>query len=199
MKHTILFLHGFFASGSCIPAQALKAYFQDKAEVLTPDLPLHPYEALAFIQQICDKEHPHLLIANSNGSFLGQIIASKNHLPALLGNPHLEMTRFLSDRMGVHQYKTSRANGHQELIIDQPLIDEFAEVQEHQWDYAGSADPELIWGLFGEKDTLAHYEPLFLEHYKHAFHFPGDHTPTAEEVKNYYAPLAEQLHEKSKR
>lgn len=53
MTKKILFLHGFFASGSCIPAQALRQAFTGKAEVLTPDLPLHPKEALTFIEEIC--------------------------------------------------------------------------------------------------------------------------------------------------
>ena len=45
MTKKILFLHGFFASGSCI---ALRQAFVGKAEVLTPDLPLHPKEALTY-------------------------------------------------------------------------------------------------------------------------------------------------------
>ena len=52
---------------------------------------------------------------------------------------------------------------------------------------------DRIWGLFGEQDTLAHFEPLFLEHYTHSFHFSGAHTPTAEEVRDWYVPLAEKL------
>ena len=47
MTKKILFLHGFFASGACIPACTLKQCFEGKAEVLTPDLPLYPQEALA--------------------------------------------------------------------------------------------------------------------------------------------------------
>ena len=42
----ILFLHGFFATGSCPMARALKEAFEGTAVVLTPDLPLHPKEAL---------------------------------------------------------------------------------------------------------------------------------------------------------
>lgn len=122
-----------------------------------------------------------------------RLIAAKNKIPALLGNPHFEMTRFLIERIGSHEYKSPRANGNQQLIIDQALIDEFAELQQHQWDYCQPANEERIWGLFGENDHLAHYEPLFLKHYKHAYHFPGGHTPTAEEVREYYAPLAEKL------
>ena len=50
-----------------------------------------------------------------------------------------------------------------------------------------------VWGLFGEQDTLAHFCPLFLQHYNQAFHFPGGHTPTEQEVKTWYAPLAQKM------
>lgn len=189
----ILFLHGFFASGSCIPAQALKQAFADKAEVLTPDLPLHPREALAFITTLCEHENPNVLVGNSNGSFLAQIVASRLRIPALLGNPHFEMTRFLSERIGAHEYKSPRADGQQHFVIDQPLINEFVGVQKHQWDDWRPEMTDHIWGLFGENDHLAHFEPLFLQHYTRAYHFPGAHTPTAEEVRKYYVPLIEKL------
>ena len=65
----ILFLHGFFATGSCPMAKALKEAFDGQALVLTPDLPLHPIEALKHIRAIIDKENPDLLIGNSCGCF----------------------------------------------------------------------------------------------------------------------------------
>lgn len=189
----ILFLHGFFASGQCEMAKALTETFEGKAEVLTPDLPIHPLEALALIHEICDHEKPDLIVANSNGSFLGQIIAPIVGVPALLGNPHLEMTTFLSSRFGEHQFKAPRKDGIQDFVIDQALIDEFAEVQKHQFDFISPYYAEKVWGLFGENDTMAHFEPLFSKYYTHIYHFPGGHTPTAEEVKTYYAPLAEEM------
>jgi len=193
MIKKILFLHGFFASGSCTPAQALKQAFAGKAEVLTPDLPLHPKEALEFIEDVCQQEKPCVLVGNSNGAFLAQIVASRLGLPALLGNPYLEMTRFLIERIGEHEYKSPRADGHQHFIIDQSLIGEFADIQAHQWDAYRPELDDRIWGLFGENDHLAHFKPLFRQYYTHVYHFPGAHTPTAEEVQKYYAPLAEKL------
>lgn len=193
MKRKVIFLHGFFASGACTPAQALQESLSNKAQVLTPDLPLHPREALSFLRQLCQQEAPDALVGNSNGSFLAQIIASENGLPALLGNPYFEMTKFLTERIGPHEYKSPRANGNQHFVIDQPLIDEFAEVQLHQWDHYQPANREHIWGIFGENDHLAHYEPLFLKYYPHSWHFPGGHTPTADEVHQYYVPLIEKL------
>ncbi len=189
----ILFLHGFYASGQCVPAMALREAFVGRAEVITPDLPMHPKEAVLFIRELIDREQPDLLIGNSCGAFYAQMVAPVVGIPALLGNPHFRMTEFLRQRIGEHQYKSPRKNGNQNFVIDETLIEEFAEMEAIQFDTCDPDFQERIWGLFGEQDTLAHFEPLFLEHYKHSFHFPGGHTPTAEEVRGWYVPLAEKI------
>lgn len=203
MKIKILFLHGFFASGQCVPAVALKEAFSrpiprsdepgffDAIEVLTPDLPLHPKEAISFIRDFIDCEKPDLLVGNSCGSFYAQMAAPIAGLPALLGNPYFKMTEFLKPRIGAHQYKSPRQDGKQDFIIDEQLIAEFAELEERQFDSYNPEYKERIWGIFGEQDTLAHFEPLFLQYYSHSYHFPGGHTPTAEEVRKYYVPVIE--------
>jgi len=189
----ILFLHGFFASGQCEPAMALKEAFGGKAKVLTPDLPMHPKETINFIRDLIDSEKPDLLVGNSCGSFYAQMMAPIVGLPALLGNPHFKMTEFLTTRIGVHQYKSPRKDGKQNFIIDEQLISEFEEIETHQFDCCNPYYRNRIIGLFGEQDTLAHFEPLFLKHYNCAFHFPGGHTPTADEVRNCYVPIIEQF------
>ena len=189
----ILFLHGFYASGQCVPAMALREAFVGRAEVITPDLPMPPKEAVLFIRELIDREQPDLLIGNSCGAFYAQMVAPVVGIPALLGNPHFRMTEFLRQRIGEHQYKSPRKNGNQNFVIDETLIEEFAEMEAIQFDTCDPDFQERIWGLFGEQDTLAHFEPLFLEHYKHSFHFPGGHTPTAEEVRGWYVPLAEKM------
>ncbi len=189
----ILFLHGFFASGQCVPAVALREAFEGRAEVITPDLPIHPQKALNFIRERIDSEHPDLLLGNSCGSFYAQMVASAIGMPALLGNPHFRMTEFLRQRIGDHQYKSPRKDGNQQFTIDEALIDEFARLETIQFDHCHPDAKDLVWGLFGQQDTLAHFEPLFLEHYTHSFHFPGGHTPTADEVHTWYVPLAEKL------
>ena len=187
-RKKILFLHGFYASGQCVPALALREAFEG-CEVLTPDLPMHPKEALAFIRELTEREKPDVLVGNSCGAFYAQMVAPAMGIPALLGNPHFRMTEFLKPRIGAHQYKSPRKDGKQDFIIDEQLISEFAEMEAHQFDGCNAQSKERVWGLFGEQDTLAHFEPLFLEHYTHSFHFPGGHTPTAEEVHTWYVPL----------
>ena len=190
----ILFLHGFYASGQCVPALALKDAFKGRADVLTPDLSIHPQASLNLIMEICDKEHPDVLVGNSCGSFYAQMVASVKDIPTLLGNPHFKMTAFLKSRIGEHQFKSPRRDGNQKFIIDEALIQEFAALESIQFDDCNlNNGKDHVWGLFGEQDTLAHFEPLFLEHYSHSFHFPGGHTPTAEEVRTWYVPLVEKL------
>ena len=86
-----------------------------------------------------------------------------------------------------------RANGIQEFTIDEQLIREFEELEAHQFDCCNTYNKDKVGGLFGEADTLVHFEPLFLEHYLYSYHFPGGHTPTAEQVKTWYVPLIEKL------
>ena len=189
----ILFLHGFYASGQCVPAVALKEAFKGEADVITPDLPMHPKEAVKFIRGLIDSEKPDLLIGNSCGSFYAQMVAPVVGVPALLGNPHFQMTEFLKQRIGEHQYKSPRKDGKQNFVIDETLIKEFAEMEAIQFSNCNPDLKDRIWGLFGEKDTLAHFEPTFLKYYNKSFHFPGGHTPTADEVRNWYVPLAKKL------
>lgn len=199
----IMFLHGFYASGQCVPAMALREAFAERAEVITPDLPMHPKEAVRFIRELIDREQPDLLIGNSCGAFYAQMVAPVAGIPALLGNPHFRMTEFLKQRIGEHQYKSPRKDGNQNFVIDEALIEEFAEMEAIQFLDKPSGEAERdnchpdykdrIWGLFGDQDTLAHFEPLFLQHYNRSFHFPGGHTPTADEVRDWYVPLAEKL------
>lgn len=193
MNKKILFLHGFFASGQCVPALALRDAFAEKVQVLTPDLPLHPKEAMNLIKDICEREKPDLIVGNSCGSFYAQMLAPIVGVPALLGNPHFQMTEFLMQRIGEHEYKSPRSDGNQKFIINDALIQEFAELEVIQFNNCNPYYKDRVWGVFGEQDTLAHFEPLFLEHYTHSFHFPGGHTPTADEVNNWYVPLIERL------
>ena len=193
MGRKILFLHGFFASGQCVPAQALRESFEGREEVLTPDLPMHPKAAISFILSLIDQEKPDILVGNSCGSFYAQMLVPIVGIPALLGNPHFQMTEFLKQRLGEHQYKSPRKDGNQKFVIDEVLIEEFAELEAIQFARCNPSYRDKVWGLFGEQDTLAHFEPLFLEHYTQSYHFPGGHTPTAEEVRHWYVPLIEKL------
>ena len=150
----ILFLHGFYASGQCVPAMVLRDAFAGRAEVITPDLPMHPKEAVRFICELTDREQPDLLIGNSCGAFYAQMVASVVGIPALLGNPHFRMTEFLKQRIGEHQYKSLRKDGKQNFVIDEVLIEEFAEMEAVQF---GNCKPDFQDRMVASGHALPQY------------------------------------------
>ena len=103
------------------------------------------------------------------------------------------MSKFLSERKGEHQYKSPRRDGKQNFIIDDALIEAFEKVEAQQFNYTSLYYKDRVWGLFGEQDTLAQYEPVFQKHYTVSHHFPGAHTPTVEEAKTWYVPMVEKM------
>ena len=153
----ILFLHGFYASGQCVPALTLREAFAGCADALTPDLPMHPQDALRFIRELIDREKPDLLIGNSCGSFYAQMIAPVVGIPALLGNPHFQMSEFLMQRIGQHEYKSPRKDGKQSFVIDESLVKEFTALEATQFDNCNPQFSDHVWGIFGEQGTLAHF------------------------------------------
>lgn len=189
----IIFLHGFFSAGDCGIARTLKEELVGVAEVFAPDLSIHPRESLSLIRSLCDELQPDLLVGNSCGSFYAQQIASAVGFPALLGNPYFRMSEFLAERIGAHSFKAPRKDGVQDFVIDESLVREFAEVEAHQFDSYNPDYKDRIWGLFGDNDPIAHFKPLFEKYYSTAFSFPGQHTPTDEEVREYYVPLIHEM------
>ena len=153
----ILFLHGFYASGQCVPAVALKEAFEGEADVITPDLPMHPKEAVSFIHGLINSEKPDLLIGNSCGSFYAQMVAPVVGVSALLGNPHFQMTEFLKQRIGEHQYKSPRKDGKQNFVIDETLIEEFAEMEAIQFN---NCNPDFKDGFGDCSEKKTHWHIL---------------------------------------
>lgn len=185
----ILFLHGFTSSGDCVIANTLKVELNGVAEITAPDLPLHPGEAMDMLQNLCSAKQFDLIVGSSCGSFYGQQLVRFTGLPAILVSPFLKMTEFLEPRIGWHEYKSPRADGQQQFEITPELIDEFAEMQKHQFDCYDEFNRGRVWGMFGSKDTLAHFRDIFLEYYSTAIDYDGPHTMTAGNVCNDLVPV----------
>lgn len=188
-KYNILFLHGFTSSGECEIARTLRAELAEVAEIVAPDLPLHPFEAMDMLQDLCDWQQFDLIVGSSCGAFYGQQLVRFTGVPAILVSPFFKMTEFLSTRIGVHDYKSPRADGNQQLVIDEQLIAEFADMQKHQFDCYDEFNRCRVIGMFGSHDAIAHFRDIFLRHYDTAIGFDGPHTMTVDNVRRDLIPL----------
>lgn len=188
-KHKILFLHGFTSSGECEIAWTLRNELAAVAEVVAPDLPLHPFEAMDMLQDLCSREQFDLIVGSSCGAFYGQQLVRFTGLPAVLVSPFFKMTEFLQPRIGWQEYKSPRADGVHRFEITPELIDEFAEMELRQFDCYDEFNRDRVIGMFGSHDTLAHFRDLFLKYYSTAIDFDGPHTMTADNVRRDLVPV----------
>ena len=69
----VLYLHGFGSSGASGTVDLLRREFwnrpeADRLQVVAPDLPVDPLDALPLIHSILEKEEPMLVIGTSMGA-----------------------------------------------------------------------------------------------------------------------------------
>ena len=189
----IFFLHGFTSSGACEIANTLRDELDGIAEVVAPDITLHPYQAMDMLQDLCEEYQFDLIVGSSCGSFYGQQLVRFTGLPAILVSPFLKMTEFLTPRIGVYEYKSPRKDGRQQFEITPELIAEFAAMEAHQFDCYDPCNRDRVWGMFGSQDALANFRNLFTEYYPTAIDFDGPHTMTAENVRQDLVPVIKRM------
>ena len=67
----LVYFHGFASSGASGTAQLLAKLFPS-GEVIAPDIPLDPDEALPFLTELVKKEQPDIIIGTSMGGMYAQ-------------------------------------------------------------------------------------------------------------------------------
>ena len=91
----ILFIHGLASSGAYKLADMLRINL--KADVLAPDVPIDPDEALELLNALCKKESPDLVVGLSWGGFLALRL---QHPRIAVINPDLHISRILREHIG---------------------------------------------------------------------------------------------------
>lgn len=95
----ILYLHGFGSCGEGNKSRALGAYFGSR-NLLSPDLPYAPQEAIETISRLISEEKPSLLVGSSLGGFYATCLAEKFKIPAVLINPSCKPWETLAPYVG---------------------------------------------------------------------------------------------------
>ena len=67
----IIYFHGFASSGATGTAETLRRLLPE-VEVISPDIPIDPTEALPYLRNLCEQEKPDLIIGTSMGAMYAQ-------------------------------------------------------------------------------------------------------------------------------
>jgi hypothetical protein len=95
----ILYLHGFASCGEGNKSLLLKSYFGAE-NVIAPDLPPSPMDAIVLIEEILGSTKIDCLIGSSLGGFYATILAEKHGMKAILLNPSTQPWKTLAAYIG---------------------------------------------------------------------------------------------------
>ena len=174
-------------------AQALRTELANIAEVIAPDIPVDPNEAMAMLLDLCDDIQPDLIVGSSYGAFLGQQLVKIVGVPAILCSPMFHMSDFLVSRIGWHDFKSPRKDGQKSYEVTHELIGKFREMESHQFDCYDEFYRKKVFGFYGTQDTLAKTRQEFLSYYSTVFDYEGPHTMTPDNVCRDLVPEVEKV------
>ena len=97
----ILFIHGLASSGAYKMASTLRILIKG-SEVISPDVPIEPDEALDLLEGICRDEDPDLVVGLSLGGFWAQKLRGRRKI---LINPDFHISDLLESMMGEVKYR----------------------------------------------------------------------------------------------
>lgn len=182
----ILFIHGLASSGAYKMASTLRILIKG-SEVISPDVPIEPDEALDLLEGICRDEDPDLVVGLSLGGFWAQKLRGRRKI---LINPDFHISALLESMIGEVKYLSPRADGAEYFSITQGICDGYRKLEEGQFKDIGPEEAALTTGIFADKDEMVDCRPEFELHYPGRSHvYPGTHLPDYPHTKRYILPV----------
>ena len=183
----LLYVHGFGSAGSTHTAQMLRE-IMPKCTVLSPDLPIHPEEALELLHHIISEEKPDLIIGTSMG---GMYTEQLKGFDRICVNPAFQMAETMHEHgmVGKQTFQNPRQDGVQEFIVTKAMVKEYKAATELCFQDIDDEERNRVFGMFGDNDQTVHTYDLFLEHYPNAIHFHGEHRLNDKVLLHYLMPV----------
>lgn len=184
--YNIIYFHGLSSSGNSSTGKKLKELFPNE-NVVTPDIPVNPKEALPFLKNLVSKFDPEktIIIGTSMGGMYAQQMTGYRRI---LVNPAFHVSTTLKKNLGNNlPFFSLRKDGATEFPVTESLIEEFEEMEAAQFD--NSLDSENVMALFGTRDETVNCKDEYLKYYKEFKDFEGEHRLSEENVENVIAPL----------
>ena len=185
----IVYFHGLSSSGNSETGKHLKQLFPYE-NVITPDIPVNPKDALPFLKRLVSELEPEktIIVGTSMGGMYAQQITSFRRI---LVNPAFHVSNTLKKCIGENlPFFSPRQDGATDFKVSERLVKEFEEMEANQFDNA--IDPENVLAFFGNRDTTVNCKDEYLNYYKDFIDFDGEHRLTNKNIEEIIAPLIKQ-------
>ena len=189
----VIYLHGFSSAGSTGTATMLRNYlYQDYGvSVLSPDIPVMPKEALAFLKNYIDHENPDLIIGTSMGAMYAELIKGRMRICV---NPAFQMAKMLTFKhLGKNvDFQNKREDGAVSFKVDKQMVSEFKEIESTlSLKNVSPEEKKIVWGIFGKNDPVINCQKEFTKAYgkEHFLIIDGEHNLTQTILKRDIMPI----------
>ena len=138
----LMYVHGFASSGQSGTVSRLRTVFPE-ATVIAPDLPVHPEEAMALLQQLCRDEQPDIIVGTSMG---GMYTEQLRGFDRVCINPALCIADTMQQHgmTGTQQFQNPRQDGVQSFYVDKALVKEYRTVSERRFQELDDDDRQRV-------------------------------------------------------
>jgi predicted esterase YcpF (UPF0227 family) len=187
----ILYVHGFGSSGQSGTVTRIREVLP-QAEVIAPDLPIEPQEALQLLKDTCEREKPDLIIGTSMGGMYAEMLYGYDRI---LVNPALEMGETMKEHgmIGAQHFSNPRVDGVQDFMVTKTLVKAYKEATQLCFGGVNDEEQRRVFGLFGDEDTTVNTYDLFHEHYTQAIRFHGEHRMNDQIIRDVIIPAAKRI------
>ena len=186
----IIYFHGFASSGATGTAEILRRLLPE-VEVISPDIPVDPTEALPYLRNLCEQEKPDLIIGTSMGAMYAQQMFGYKKICV---NPAFNMSTMSKVfKTGEHKFLNGRKDNQKTFKITKEIIQKHNMMERQQFKGITPFDRENTYGLFGIHDTTVNCYDLFKKYYPNAQRFDGEHHLNEKALKSAVVPLVKQI------
>lgn len=189
----LIYLHGFGSSGASGTVEILRKLLPED-EIIAPDIPIDPLEALPFLQQLCAEEQPDIVLGTSMG---GMYAHQMKGFYRICVNPALNMSTASGVmKTGVHKFFNRRKDNQKEFRVTRELIQHHNMIERQQFKNITDDDKAKCYGLFGINDPVVKTYDLFRKHYPNATRFEGEHQLNEKSLRKAVIPLINEIRNK---
>lgn len=188
----IVYFHGFGSSHASGTVELLRNLLPED-EIVAPDIPIDPVDALPYLKEYVATEQPDVIIGTSMGGMYAQMMRGYKRI---LVNPAFNMSTMSKGlKTGEHRFYNGRYDGAKTFRITRDIIQHHNQMERQQFKDITADDKELVWGLFGINDPIVKTMDVFKKHYlaDHVIRFEGEHQLNDKVIKKVVLPLLEQI------
>ena len=189
-KKTIVYLHGYGSSSQSNSAKYL-AKMMPEYNVIAPDIPVDPAEALPFLKDYCEAHHVDLVIGTSMG---GMYAMQMINCLRICVNPALHLSEVKDVlQVGTFERFQPTADGQTHFTITEEIIEHFKEMEQNLFVRERNEGRYDCWGFFADGDTLVNCKDEFAQHFTHVEDFHGEHRMNESVLHDVIIPAAKRI------